>query len=273
MKKILEDYENNAREIHWIFEELSHYWWSNKTKSYYLRIQENELDVQKVVFGLRKELLAFDNALIQYAKFGDIVECDPENKDYILRRYDNLIGHMENTMNHYSHLTVPATHLQWNLGEQKKGLKSEVEKLVTIKSKTKLQVEKIELIENQLRNSWKDIFQVKTEENSTFENVTEGDFSSKYAFDAEQVKLASNKLEPRLLEEEKLIQKLSFYMEELPQFYNTPNSKTIVEINNTFLLSFRRIAESNAYFKRYLDENNREYRDLVAKNIHNLEEL
>ncbi len=272
MKRVVEEYEQNTREIHWIFEELSHYWWSNKTKDYYMRIQENELDIQKVVYGLRKELVAFEVALMQYEKFGDVIECDIESKDYILRRYDSLIGRIENTMYDYSHLTVPEMNIRSSIDAQNQRLKREAEKLATIKGKTRLQVEKIELIENQLRNSLRDISEVKTEADLTFEEVANGEFSSQSAFDLEKSRLASSQLEPRLADETSLIQKLKFFMNEIPRFYDTPTMRMVREINQTFILSLERIAENNRYFKRYIDENSREYQELIEKNIQNLEE-
>ncbi len=268
----VEDYEKNSFQLHWIYEDLTTLWQSNRATAFLNCTKQIEMDNQKLLYAMKKELTSFLKILPEYEKMGDRIEYSPEKREYLIRKYDGILTSLEKVGKEYRVANAPSYALQEQLSNQEREVLQETKKWEQLKSKTKDRMEKIEEIERNFGKECSSIPKRKVEEILSFEAPSKED-STFALFRSEEIELSSKKLESYLLLEKEILPKLRYYFEQILEFYQTPNAKRLEELHTYYTSSLEIIHQNHERAHKNLEKVLTDYHTMIKKNVQNLEEF
>ncbi len=275
LSRSIEEYRKLVHQYQLEYEQIGQHWRSKNVNPIYLEMQTNVSDAEKWTTQVQLEVEAFQFVLDSYERVGNHIECKLENKEYVLRKYNLLILDIEKTIQNYRRVnSVPSYSIMNAMRHQRQDLASLKTSLEELRKGIKVHLETVEEVERQMAKKLDQILYIKSTSKSFLEESMSWNASVQgIVYDVEEINLSTQKLDSYLSDEEFLIKKITYYLQEIVHGYQTDNTDKVVQMHDSFLSLLQSVYEQNKKFTNRAKQSILDYREMIQKNVHNMEDV
>lgn len=215
------------------------YWKNHQSIALSLKTDENAQNMKKLLHFLKDEIKLLKSFTLKCQPYGKIIEITP--KGYTTIDYNR---------------------------EEKERLAFESGKNLSVLERRR----RILAIDRKFQRSLNSLNLVKISRDTSRESL-KFYFKEEYRFHLPEVESSYFKLTSFSLEEEKILKRIKFYLQEISEYYLGEGSSSLEVIHNSIVQSLDSIYAAQQDYLQQLKTVITEYREMTKKNISNMESI
>lgn len=267
---LVKKYKEKHEEIEFEYNNIVLNWKNNKAPVFFTLINDNQLLNIKSICMLESELKVLKRVINKYSEISKEVECNLEQKDYIISKFDNILSRIDNILIKFNELgSMPFYSNKLNILNENSKLKNERANIENIKEKIKEKYSYIEQVEDDLNSfSMENVSIFIKNELLTPKKVTD-----KYQFNINEVRVSNKKLISYFNNQSDIINKIKFNFNEMSKHYESKKFSNILQYNKKIFSNLKNVNQVNKKIYRNINDICDDYEQMILQNISNLEGL
>lgn len=267
---LLSKYREKHEKIEFEYNNMVLNWKNNKAPVFFALINDNQLLNIKLICTLESEIKVLSRVINKYLEIATKIECNLEQKDYLISKFDNILNKIDNILTKFNELgDISFCSNKLNILNEKSKLKSDKVNIESIKDKIKEKYSYIEQVEKDLNSfSMEDI-------NISIKNelLIPKKVVDNYKFNIDEVRVSNKKLIAYFNSQADIMSKIKANFNEMSKYYTSKNFSNLLQYNESIFSNLENVNQINKKIYRNINDICDDYEQMIIQNINNLEGL
>ena len=267
---LLSKYREKHEKIEFEYNNMVLNWKNNKAPVFFALINDNQLLNIKLICTLESEIKVLSRVINKYLEIAIKIECNLEQKDYLISKFDNILNKIDNILTKFNELgDISFCSNKLNILNEKSKLKSDKVNIDSIKDKIKEKYSYIEQVEKDLNSfSMEDI-------NISIKNelLIPKKVVDNYKFNIDEVRVSNKKLIAYFNSQADIMSKIKANFNEMSKYYTSKSFSSLLQYNQSIFSNLENVNQINKKIYRNINDICDDYEQMIIQNINNLEGL
>lgn len=267
---LLSKYREKHEKIEFEYNNMVLNWKNNKAPVFFALINDNQLLNIKLICTLESEIKVLSRVINKYLEIATKIECNLEQKDYLISKFDNVLNKIDNILTKFNELgDISFCSNKLNILNEKSKLKSDKANIESIKDKIKEKYSYIEHVEKDLNSfSMEDI-------NISIKNelLIPKKVVDNYKFNIDEVRVSNKKLIAYFNSQADIMSKIKANFNEVSKYYTSKSFSNLLQYNESIFSNLENVNQINKKIYRNINDICDDYEQMIIQNINNLEGL
>lgn len=267
---LLSKYREKHEKIEFEYNNMVLNWKNNKAPVFFALINDNQLLNIKLICTLESEIKVLSRVINKYLEIATKIECNLEQKDYLISKFDNVLNKIDNILTKFNELgDISFCSNKLNILNEKSKLKSDKANIESIKDKIKEKYSYIEQVEKDLNSfSVEDI-------NISIKNelIIPKKVVDNYKFNIDEVRVSNKKLIAYFNSQADIMSKIKANFNEMSKYYTSKSFSNLLQYNESIFSNLENVNQINKKIYRNINDICDDYEQMIIQNINNLEGL
>lgn len=267
---LLSKYREKHEKIEFEYNNMVLNWKNNKAPVFFALINDNQLLNIKLICTLESEIKVLSRVINKYLEIAIKIECNLEQKDYLISKFDNILNKIDNILTKFNELgDISFCSNKLNILNEKSKLKSDKVNIESIKDKIKEKYSYIEQVEKDLNSfSMEDI-------NISIKNelLIPKKVVDNYKFNIDEVRVSNKKLIAYFNSQADIMSKIKANFNEMSKYYTSKSFSSLLQYNQSIFSNLENVNQINKKIYRNINDICDDYEQMIIQNINNLEGL
>ena len=267
---LLSKYREKHEKIEFEYNNMVLNWKNNKAPVFFALINDNQLLNIKLICTLKSEIKVLSRVINKYLEIATKIECNLEQKDYLISKFDNVLNKIDNILTKFNELgDISFCSNKLNILNEKSKLKSDKANIESIKDKIKEKYSYIEQVEKDLNSfSVEDI-------NISIKNelLIPKKVVDNYKFNIDEVRVSNKKLIAYFNSQADIMSKIKANFNEMSKYYTSKSFSNLLQYNESIFSNLENVNQINKKIYRNINDICDDYEQMIIQNINNLEGL
>ena len=267
---LLSKYREKHEKIEFEYNNMVLNWKNNKAPVFFALINDNQLLNIKLICTLESEIKVLSRVINKYLEIATKIECNLEQKDYLISKFDNVLNKIDNILTKFNELgDISFCSNELNILNEKSKLKSDKANIESIKDKIKEKYSYIEQVEKDLNSfSVEDI-------NISIKNelLIPKKVVDNYKFNIDEVRVSNKKLIAYFNSQADIMSKIKANFNEMSKYYTSKSFSNLLQYNESIFSNLENVNQINKKIYRNINDICDDYEQMIIQNINNLEGL
>lgn len=267
---LLSKYREKHEKIEFEYNNMVLNWKNNKAPVFFALINDNQLLNIKLICTLESEIKVLSRVINKYLEIATKIECNLEQKDYLISKFDNVLNKIDNILTKFNELgDISFCSNKLNILNEKSKLKSDKANIESIKDKIKEKYSYIEQVEKDLNSfSVEDI-------NISIKNelLIPKKVVDNYKFNIDEVRVSNKKLIAYFNSQADIMSKIKANFNEMSKYYTSKSFSNLLQYNESIFSNLENVNQINKKIYRNINDICDDYEQMIIQNINNLEGL
>ena len=209
--------------------------------------------------------------LNKYEEICNTLECDLDNEDYVLYKFDSILDRLNKIANKYDVLPdISLYEKNTVIIDDKIQIRNEINNIKSMKEKTKNKYKQIPNIEKGLINGIKNNSDITVKTKLNYSDAIT-DPNGNFYFRVNEIRVSNKKLKVYFHDQNNLIKKINSTFAELSKCYKSDTFHKVSKSFNLFTSKLKLVSENYYRFYKRLNDYCIDTEMVVKQNISNIE--